>query len=83
MNEKRVFSDPAVIARLTELNVELIKADDTSADPAIKADLDRFKRAGLPQNIIIPRDPDQPYIVMPEVISPADALQALEEALGN
>lgn len=82
MNEKRVFSDPAVIAKLQELNVELVRADNTRKIPEIKTDLNRFNRSNLPVNIIVPSDPDQPLIMMPEVISPKEALQALEEAQG-
>lgn len=81
MNESRVFSDPAVIARLEELNVQLVKADFTTTPPEMKAVLKRYKRAQLPVNIIVPANPDAPVINMPEIISPADALQALEEAV--
>jgi len=63
--------------------VELIKADHSDGDPRINTDLDRFKRAGLPQNIIVPADPTQPLIIMPEWIGPDKALQALEQALGK
>lgn len=60
--------------------MELIKADDTAGRPEIKTDLARFNRANLPVNIIVPEDPAQPLIMMPEVISPADALEALKKA---
>lgn len=60
----------------------LIKADDTPGIPAIKADLQRFNRSNLPVNLVVPIDPDQPIIVMPEVISPKDALEALEKVAG-
>jgi len=71
-----------VIAKLNELDVLLVKADDTAIDPRIKADLARFNRSNLPVNIIVPTDPDQPLIMMPEFISPAEALQGLDEAVG-
>ena len=77
-----MFSNKEVLAKLNELDVILIKADDTIADPRIKADLARFNRSNLPVNIIIPDDPDQPLIMMPELINPAEALQALDEAQG-
>jgi len=78
-----VFSNAEVIAKLEELNVELIKADSTIVDDRIDIDLARFDRANLPVNIIVPEDPNQPLIMMPEVIGPKEALQAIEEALGN
>jgi len=59
----------------------LIKADDTAANPEIKIDLARFNRANLPVNIVVPADPAQPLIMLPEIIGPDEALQALEEAV--
>ncbi len=78
-----MFSNKEVIAKLKELNVKLVKADNTNANPEINADLDRFKRSNLPVNIIAPADPDQPLILMPEIIGPEDALKALELAAGK
>ncbi len=83
MNEKRVFSDPKVLRKLEELNVELIKADKTNANPEIDADLKRFGRSNIPVNIVVPADPDAPLIMLPEVIGPDDAIRALEQAAGN
>lgn len=76
-----MFSDPKVIARLEELDVILIKADNTAKQQIIWDDLARYGRVGLPTNIVFPADPTLPGIIMPETISVEDALKALEKAL--
>jgi thiol:disulfide interchange protein len=80
VNESRVFSNQKVLDRLEELDVLLIKADNTDKLQSINDDLKRFGRANLPVNLVVPADPDAPIIVMPEVFGPDDALQALKEA---
>ncbi|MDB4353919.1 hypothetical protein N9Z02_01305 [Akkermansiaceae bacterium] len=80
MNENRVFSNQEVLAKLKELNVLLIKADNTDRLASISADFPRYGRVALPVNVIAPADPDAPVIVMPEFFGPEEALQALEEA---
>lgn len=80
MNESRVFSNKEVLAKLKELNVLLIQADNTDRLQSINDDLKRYGRANLPVNIIAPANPNAPVILMPEIFGPADALQALEQA---
>lgn len=80
MNESRAFSNQKVLDRLEELDVLLIKADNTDKLQSINDDLKRYGRANLPVNLVVPADPDAPIIVMPEVFGPDDALQALKEA---
>jgi len=75
-----VFSNQKVLDRLEELDVLLIKADNTDKLQSINDDLKRYGRANLPVNLVVPADPDAPIIVMPEVFGPDDALQALKEA---
>ncbi len=75
-----MFSNQKVLDRLEELDVLLIKADNTDKLQSINDDLKRYGRANLPVNLVVPADPDAPIIVMPEVFGPDDALQALKEA---
>lgn len=78
-----MFSSQKVLDRLKELDVLLVKADNTEGDPAINADLERYGengRSNLPVNIIVPADPDKPLIVMPEFFGAEEALAAIEEA---
>jgi thiol:disulfide interchange protein len=81
VNESRVFSNQKVLDRLEELNVLLIKADNTDRLQSINDDLKRYGRANLPVNVIAPANPDAPVILMPEVFGPDDALEALEQAV--
>ncbi len=75
-----MFSNQKVLDKLEELNVILIKADNTDRLQSINDDLKRYGRANLPVNVIAPADPDAPVILMPEVFGPDDALEALEQA---
>ena len=78
-----MFSSKEVLERLEELDVLLVKADNTHGDPAINADLERYGengRSNLPVNIIVPADPDQKLIIMPEFFGAGEALEALEQA---
>lgn len=78
MNEKRVFSDKEVQERIKELNVVLIAADLSKNDEQIAKDLGRTDRTQIPVNLIYPADPKEPAILLEEIISPADALKALD-----
>jgi len=81
VNESRVFSNKEVLAKLKELNVLLIQADNTDILQSINDDLKRYGRANLPVNVIAPANPDAPVILMPEIFGPDDALKALEQAV--
>ena len=76
-----MFSDKKVLERLKELNVMLVKADNTARTEAISVDLRRYGRVGLPTNLIFPADPDAAAIQMPEIFGAAEALEALEQAV--
>lgn len=65
------------------LNVEMVIADKTKPRADIDLDLKRFDRSNIPVNIIVPADPNQPYILMPEVFTTKDAIKALEQAAGG
>lgn len=76
-----MFSNQEVLDKLKELNVILIKADNTDRLQTINDDLKRYGRANLPVNIIAPADPDAPVILMPEIFGPSEAIEALEQAV--
>jgi thiol:disulfide interchange protein len=87
VNEKRVFSNAEVIEKLEQLNVELVVVDDTLREERIARDLKRADRSILPVNLIYPPNyPEEPAILLEELISPDDALKVLarmEEIQGN
>jgi len=77
LNEKRVFSDERVLERIKELDVVLVAADLTKNDERLAKDLDRVDRKQIPVNLIYPADPKQPAVLLEELITPDDALKAL------
>jgi len=68
---------------MKELDVLLVKADFTNKSDIIRDDLRRFDRYNIPVNIIVPSDPNQPYILTPEVFGPKKAIKILEKAAGS
>jgi len=73
-----VFSDSDVLAKLDELNVELIVADDTKREPQHAADIKRCDRPLLPVNLVYPPNyPEEPAILIDALFSPGDALKVL------
>lgn len=76
-----MFSDQKVLDRLEELDVMLVKADNTARIEAISVDLRRYGRVGLPTNLIFPADPEAAAIQMPEIFGATEALEALEQAV--
>lgn len=69
-----------MLDRLEELNVILIKVDNTAREQVISDDLARFGRAGLPTNLVYPADPEAPPIILPEIIDADIAMEALDQA---
>ena len=73
-----MFSDSDVLAKLEELDVELIKVDDTKLEPRHAADVKRCDRSLLPVNLIYPHNyPQEPAILIDALFSPGDALKVL------
>ncbi len=78
VNKKRIFSNEEVLEKLKELNVELVKVDDTLREPRIATDLKRVDRSIIPVNLVYPPNyPEEPAILLEELISPSDALDVL------
>lgn len=70
-----------MLARLKELNVELVVADDTIRNPAIAVDLNRIGtgRPVLPVNLIYPPNyPEEPAILLEVIVYPSDVLKVLD-----
>jgi len=73
-----VFSDSEVLAKLDELDVELIIVDDTKREPRHAAEIKRCDRSILPVNLIYPHNyPREPAILIDALFSPDDALKIL------
>ncbi|MNC93736.1 hypothetical protein D3C83_104280 [compost metagenome] len=65
-----------MLAELEKRNVLLLKADWTSRDPAITAELARWNRSAVPFNLIYAPGRAEP-IILPELLTPGRVLEAL------
>lgn len=74
-----MFSSKAVLKKLEELGVALVKVDMTGNEEIYTDDLARADRINIPVNLVYPADyPARPAILLEEFISPGNALDALE-----
>ena len=81
LNEKRVFANELVKKKLRDLGVVLVAADMTVTEEseAVKADLARADRFTISTYLVYPANyPEEPAILLEEVISPDDVLTALK-----
>jgi hypothetical protein len=78
-----------VLEKLKELDVVVVAADISdnfsTYSEAIKRDLARADgRATIPVNLIYPANyPDEPAILLEELVSPSEALEALSRVAGT
>jgi thiol:disulfide interchange protein DsbD len=82
-NKRSSIEIPSVRAKLKEIDAVTLLGDYTRKDDAITQELKRFSRAGVPLVLVYPKDPKDPPIVLPEVLTPGIVLEALEKAAGN
>lgn len=67
-----------MLDKLEELGVELVKVDMTGKEAVYNNDLARADRSSIPVNLVYPADyPNRPAILLEELISPSQALEAL------
>ncbi|AOS44460.1 Thiol:disulfide interchange protein DsbD precursor [Lacunisphaera limnophila] len=75
-NKATVFSSGDVLADLAQRNVLLLRADWTSKDPAITAELARWNRSAVPFNLIYAPGRPEP-LILPELLTPGIVRDAL------
>jgi thiol:disulfide interchange protein len=80
VNKKTSLEISSVREKLKELNVTPMLADNTKESPEIAAELKKYERAGVPLVLVFPADPNEPVIVLPEVLTPNIVLEALNKA---
>lgn len=76
-NKKAVFAGPGsgeVLELFREKNVAALRADWTNRDPAITAELARWKRAAVPFNLVYLPGRAEPA-VLPELLTPGTVLE--------
>ena len=73
-NKKRAYTRE-VIALMEAKHVVALKADKTTANPAIEAALRQLNRTAIPVNVLLA--PGREPVILPELLAPGDLLDAL------
>jgi thiol:disulfide interchange protein len=81
VNKRVALNRPEVKERFAREGIVLMKADWTLRDETITRALAGHGRQGVPLYVLYGRDGSQPPRILPEVLSPAIVLSALDEAL--
>jgi thiol:disulfide interchange protein DsbD len=82
VNEKAVIADEEIQTALRDLDFAVFRADWTRRDEAIRAELARFGRAGVPLYLVYrPDRPAEPRM-LPELLSVEGLRAALHDAAG-
>jgi len=82
VNEQRLFGHQGVLDKLAEHEVIMIRADVTLFEPMHQEALKKFGRMTVPTDILAPADPKAEVIILPELLSPETAMEALDQAAG-
>ena len=80
LNKLRSLEIPRTRAKLKEIGAVTLLGDFSDSDSRIAVELRRYQRPGVPLVLVYPKDPNAPPIVLPELFSPDEILQALAEA---
>ena len=80
-NKRTAIEVAAVAARLKQLNAVTLMGDFTREDPAIRAELKKFKRAGVPLVLVYPAAADKKPKVLPEFLTKQTVLDNLATVL--
>jgi len=70
----------SVRRKLKEINAVALLADYTRKSPAIRDELKRFERAGVPLVLVYPKDSTAPPEILPTLLTPGIMLEALDKA---
>jgi thiol:disulfide interchange protein len=80
VNKRTSLEIPAVRAKLKAIQAVALMGDYTTVSEAITAELNRFARAGVPLVLVYPRNTNAPPMLLPEVLTPAVVLHALDQS---
>jgi thiol:disulfide interchange protein DsbD len=78
---KPALESTSVSAKLKQINALALLGDYTLFPKNITEELNRYGRAGVPLVLVFPKDPAKPAIVLPEAVTPAMVVSALEQAI--
>lgn len=79
-NKKAVLDLESTRELFRKNNVAVLVGDWTDKNPEISRELQKFGRSGVPLNIIYPADPSRPPIVLPEILTRAALIEAIDKA---
>jgi thiol:disulfide interchange protein DsbD len=80
VNKASSLEIPATRAKLKEIGAVSFLGDFTDQDPRIATELRRYERAGVPLVLVYPKNPKEPVIVLPPILTPGLVVNALEKA---
>jgi thiol:disulfide interchange protein DsbD len=83
VNERIALDDQTVAARLKEYRVVTLKGDWTNHSAAIAMELGSFGRSGVPLYLLYPPGPSSDPIVLPQILTPATVLNALDRSVAH
>jgi thiol:disulfide interchange protein DsbD len=78
VNEKVVLDRPDVEARLQSSGIALVRADWTHHDDDIAQALAQLGRSGVPAYALYPANPNDPPILLPEVLTTGIVYDAVD-----
>jgi thiol:disulfide interchange protein len=82
VNARVALDTQEVVERFERAGVALLKADWTLRDDRITQALASHGRQGVPVYVLYGRDPKDEPRLLPEILTPAIVLQALDEVVG-
>ncbi len=77
-NKKLVFGSDEVLRTFAQRKIATLRADWTSKDPRITAELAAYQRSAVPFNLIWAPGKEAP-IILPEILTPGVVLDALKQ----
>lgn len=80
VNAKTSLEIESVKAKLKAINAVALLENSFKKNAQVVAELSRHGRAGVPLVLVYPKDPAQPPLVLPELLTPAIVLEALDQA---
>ena len=83
VNKRTSIEIESVEKRLQEINAVAMIGDFTRKDPVIAQELIRFERGAVPLVLVYPANPNEPPLILPEILTPNIVLEALERAAGK
>jgi thiol:disulfide interchange protein DsbD len=82
VNERVALSDRAVTEAFAQSGITYLKGDWTNQDPQITRQLAGFGRSGVPLYVFYPAGLDAKPVVLPQLLTPAIVLAALNPPPG-